>query len=175
MEVEATAGVELTPEQTLERARKAVAAWQSSVKPFQEWKAFEAAKRLEAAQLCFPNPVKSTQRFDLGGGYKLKLVYGLTYTLGDKDLVDPILNEKVLIETQVRGTLEAIEALGPVGELLANRLIKFKPELSEAEYKALSSEGATEIHAEAKKLIDTILIIKPASPQLTYEEPKAVT
>lgn len=174
MELEAIAGEQETPEQLAARRAAVIKAWLDAVTPKKEWEAYEKLKRAEATALCFPNPVKGTQRFELGGGYKLKLVHGVTYSLGDKDMVDPTLNEKVSIETQVNGTLEAIRALGNEGPFLADRLVKWKPELSATEYEALATDGASEAQKEAKKLIDSILTIKPASPQLSYEEPKTL-
>ncbi len=78
---------------------------------------------------------------------------------------------KVPIESQVNGVIDAIEALEiGGGSLLANRLIKWKPELVASEYEKLNPEF--ELDIKAKALIDSILTIKPASPQLTLEEPK---
>lgn len=158
----------ITPE-----IKAAVDAWLSAVPTLKQWKEYEAATRAEAVALCFPTPVKGTQRFDLGGGFKLKLVYGWTYTLGDKELIDPILQEKVPVDVQVNATVEAIEQLGPEAKIIVDRLIKWKPELSETEYKKLRADIPIEV--EVKKLIDSILITKPASPQLAFEEPKVAS
>jgi hypothetical protein len=55
---------------------------------------------------------------------------------------------------------------------IAERIVKWKPDLSVSEYETLAaSENETDI--KAKTLIDAILTVKPASPQLTFEPPKA--
>ncbi len=162
-----------TPEEVAERKAAAAKAWLESIEPKKQWEAYEKLKRAEVTALFFPTPVKGTQRQPLASGGNLKLVHGLTYTLGDKELVDPTLGEKVPVETQVEGVLEAIEQLGNEGPFLAKRLVKWKPELSETEYKLLGDENASEAQKEAKKLIDSILTVKPASPQLAFEPPKA--
>lgn len=155
-------------EETIEARRlRLVEEWRAAIAPKKEWEAYEKAKRSEVVAEFFATPILGTNRIALPNGEKLKLVYKLTYSLGDKDLVDPILQEKVPIDLQVKGTLDAISSLGGEGPLLAERLIKWKPELNEPEYKKLRAE--VPIEAEAKKLIDSILTASPASPQLTLE------
>lgn len=50
------------------------------------------------------------------------------------------------------------------GPGIARRLVKWKPELSETEYKALGPE--------AKAIIDTVLTTKPGTPSLSIVPPK---
>jgi hypothetical protein len=130
----------------------------------------ERLARAKVASTLFPNAHKGTQRYELGAGYKVKLQYGFTYTLGDKDLVDPATNAKVPIASQVEGIEDAIAALGNEGPMLADRLIRWKPELVESEYLKLNPEF--EIEKQVKALIDSILTVKPKSPVLELEEPK---
>lgn len=157
--------MEITPDKLAK-----LTAWRASLAPMRQWRDYEAAGRVEVANLFFPTPALGTQRIDLPGGEKLKLIFKYNYSLGNKDLVDPVLEQKVAIETQVKATLDAIASLGGEGPLLAERLIKWKPELNEPEYKKLRAE--VPIEAEAKKLLDAILVAKPATPQLEIEEPK---
>lgn len=123
----------------------------------------ERDARQAVTQMLFPNPVKGTQRYPLGNGYNVKLAYGTNYTLFEPikaaDRYDPTL-----------ALVESIEALGNEGPAIANRLFKFKIELSPSEYEALDTDFP--IQAEIKKLIDAKLTTKPASPQLDFEEPK---
>lgn len=174
MEMQAEPGAPMSPEELATKRREAFEAWQKSIQPAKDWKAYENTKRLEVFGLLFDKPTRGTNRFDFGNGYKVKLTYQLTYKLGDKELVDPVLGEKVPIETQVEGTLDAIRALGPEAALLADRLVKWEPKLSETEYYKLRED--IPIEAEVKKLIESILTITPpGSPQLAIEEPKATS
>ena len=153
-----------------ERRRIAIQDWRNAIEPAKEWQAYERAKRAEVVAVCFPSPIKGTNRFALDDGSSIKMTYSFTYTLGDKDLVDPELGEKVPIDTQVNAVLTAIEQLGPEAALLAKRLVKWKPELVETEYRKLRKD--IQLETEIKKLIDSILTVKPASPQLQLEPPK---
>lgn len=173
MEMNVEAGTPETPEEREARLAKLLENWRSAIGPKKEWTAYEATMRLEVAKEYFPSPAKGTNRVTLPTGEKLKLIYGTTYTLGNKELVDPVLQEKVPVETQVQGVLDAIEDLGPGGKLLAARLVKWKPELNEVEYKLLCAETAGPLEVEARKLIDSILTTKPASPQMEIEPVKA--
>lgn len=172
---------ETAPQTETAEARKArlVGEWLASIQPKKDWTSYEAAKRAEVVSEFFATPIVGTNRqplapYNMQGS--LKLVHKLTYSLGDKDLVDPALGEKVSIETQVDALLDAITALGQEGPLLAERLVKWKPELNEPEYKTLSKRIndnlASAIEIEAKRMLDSILTVKPASPQLEFEPPK---
>lgn len=147
-----------------------IQSWREAKFALDQWKNIEAERRAAASQAYFANPTKGTNRVELGGGYKLKLVFGYNYTLGNKDMIDPATNEKVPIAKQVEALEDAIDALGNEGPFLRERLIRWKPELVESEYLKLNPEFP--IEKEVKELIDAILTIKPASPQLTFEEPK---
>lgn len=129
----------------------------------------ERTWRGKVTATLFPTTKKGTQRYQLSGGYAVKLVQTYTYPLGDKDAVDDN-GMKFPIRKQVEAILEAISDLGPEGALLADRLVKWEPAFDNKEYEAL--DGDNPIHVAAKKLIDTILTIKPGSPQLAFEEPK---
>lgn len=160
-----------TPEEFAARRDKEILAWNADKQQLGFYKAQEAASRAAVATTLFPTPRKGTQHYELGHGYKVTLVHGLTYTLGNKDMPDPLNpGETIKVEKQVEDLQEAIANLGNEGPFLAERLIKWKPELSETEYKALDADNPT--HMQAKALIDAILTTKPASPQLTFVEPK---
>jgi hypothetical protein len=134
-------------------------------------KAVEAERdsRATVAALLFPTPTKGTQRYALAAGYSVKLVYGLDHKLGDKELVSD--GVKVPIAAQVDCLLEAIEGLGNEGPAIASRIVKWTPELSVSEYEKLDLDFP--LQAKIKALIDAILTVKPMSPQLSLEEPKA--
>lgn len=119
--------------------------------------------------LLFPEPVKGTQRYALGQGYNVKLVWDLDYKLGNPDAVSD--GAKVPIVNQVVELEDSIAAVGNIGRQLAERLIIWKPELSVSEYKKLDPTFVEQ--AEIKALIDALLTTKPKAPQLSFEEPKA--
>lgn len=159
-----------TPEEFVARRDKEIQTWLDAKPVLETAKSAEAEARAIVTKTLFPEARKGTQRYNLNGGYKIKLVYGLTYTLGDKDKVDGE-GKKVSIESQVRAVEEKIAALGAEAELLLDRLIKWKPELSGSEYEKLDGDNPTQL--AIRNLIDEVLTIKPASPQLSFEEPKA--
>lgn len=104
-----------------------------------------------------------TNNLDLGNGVTLKGVLALTYKLDSAD-----------DSARTYAAEEAIEALGNEGAFIASRLIKWKPELSVSEYKALETEGqyANATHVKIKAIIDEVLTISDASPQVSVVYPK---
>lgn len=151
-------------EELIERMRPTVNNWLGIKQQLATVTLEEKELRATITGAFFPNPSKGTQRFDLGGGYKMKLVHGYRYELGNKDA-------ETSIEAQAQTLHQQIAALGNEGPFLADRLIKWKPELVAKEYEALDMANPT--HAKAKELIEQILTVKDNSPQLTFEEPKA--
>lgn len=171
MEVEVQAGVELTPEQRAAQILEAADKWQAAKDTAKAWKDYEGQGRAYLAALAFPLPKKGTQRYALPDGRKIKLVFKWNYTLGNKDMPHPLdPQEKYPVERQVEDLQEAINQLGNEGPLLAERLIKWKPELNETEYEKLNPE--LDIEAKVKALVDAILTKKPASPTLDIEPAK---
>lgn len=86
------------------------------------------------------------ENIDTGYG-KLKITHKLNYTLGNANLVDKALD---LIEKSQEG-----------GNIIAERLVSWKPELSVREYKLLSPQQ--------KAYIDTVLTVKPGTPSVELE------
>lgn len=145
--------------------------WLNSKPALENAKQIEMDWRNKVSATLFPNPVKGTQRYDLGGGFKVKLVHGLTYSLGNKEAVDDE-GKKIAVRTQVEDLEQRIiDKFGDVGDQLIKRLISWKPELSGSEYEKLDPDNVVEL--EVRNMIDEVLTIKPASPQLAFEEPKA--
>jgi plasmid stabilization system protein ParE len=131
----------------------------------------ERDSRAKVSAMLFPTPKKGTQRYDIGSGFKVKLQHVVTYYLGDKDKEDNNGN-KITIESQVQAVEAVIvEKLDDVGAQMLKRLIRWKPELSGSEYEKLDVSNEAEAFAKAE--IAKILTIKPGSPQLAFEEPKA--
>ena len=179
MEVEAKAGVPETPEQFIIRRDAEIKSWLDKVGVLATLKPEEMEARSKVTATLFPSPKKGTQRYQLNGGYAIKLVHGTTYTLGDKNKVieTPEGQVAVTVDAQVREMLtklygHLIESGKDAAEAntICNSLVKWKPELSETAYLALDTSN--NVQATTKAIIDEILTTKPASPQLTFELPK---
>ena len=95
-------------------------------------------------------PEKGTFNQELGNGYKLKFGFKQNITLNS---------------ALVNDALAEIERTGEEGKFIAERLVKFKPELSLTEYANLSDNH--------RRIIDRIVTTKPASPTIEFVEPKA--
>jgi hypothetical protein len=105
-----------------------------------------------AFEFCPDALREGTENIELGLGYKLKSVFKISRTfVGGSDGVEAALSK--------------IEKLGAEGQFIANRLVKWKPELSIAEYKSLPDK--------IRKLIDEVIVSKEAMPSLELVEPKA--
>jgi len=132
-----------------------ILAWQEAVKTIAAAKDAEAALRKEVLKECFnfeSDEREGTENVELGNGYKLKAVFKLNRRLDNKD-------------EGVDKALTKIEKSGPEGQFVADRLVKWKPELSLSEYKKLPDKF--------KKLIDEVLTASPGTPSLELVEPKA--
>lgn len=139
----------LTPEQLRD---KAILEWLESVKTLAAAKQDEVSRRNAIVAMCFPNPTEGTNNLVLGNGYTLKCVVKYNYTM-DKD------------NAKVEAALEAIERLGDEGKFLADRIVRWTPELSVTEYRELGTKYKAEI--------DKVLTIKPGQSSLELAEPKA--
>lgn len=111
----------------------------------------EQALRAQIAQKLFAEHPKGTVRADLPNNYKLKCVKKLNFTL-DSDKTKEFMNA-------------AYATNDPAKKLLADRLVKWKPELSIKEYDDLPEDMV--------KMISPALTIKPGMPTLEIEAPKA--
>jgi hypothetical protein len=158
------------PEHFRLRRNAEIEHWLNAKPILESAKQNEMDLRTKVTATLFPAPKKGTQRYDIGGGYKVKLVHGLTYTLGDKDKLNDE-GAKVPIRKQIED-LEAaiIEKHGEAGLQLVKRLISWTPTLSGSEYEKLDADSAIEL--DVRTMISEVLTVKPASPQLTFEEPK---
>lgn len=106
---------------------------------------------------------KGTRNYELNAGYKLKAVLKLNYKLNNDE---------------VDATLDRIEEIGEEGKFIAERLVKFKPELSISEYNTLAERAQLNDASGkvAKKIIaelNKILTIEDATPSLELVPPKA--
>jgi hypothetical protein len=133
-----------------------ILAWEQAVKVLATAKDAEIALRKEVLAEAFafdPETLREgTENFELGNGYKLKAVFKVSRNLNNEDeAVDKVLAK--------------IEKTSPEGVFIAERLVKWKPELSISEYKKLPEKF--------KKLFDEVVISKEAMPVLEFIAPKS--
>ena len=133
-----------------------ILAWEAAVKELAAAKDAEAALRKEVLAEAFafdPEALREgTENFELGNGYKLKAVFKISRNLNNEnEAVDKVLSK--------------IEKTGPEGAFIAERLVKWKPELSVSEYKKLPEKF--------KKLFDEVVTSKEAMPALELVVPKS--
>lgn len=170
--VEAVAAPVETPEAFIARRNHEIQQWLDNKETAVNAVELERACRAKVTETLFPNPKKGTQRYELSGGYKIKLVHGWTYSLGIKDMPNPdVEGATIPIVKQIEDLQQAISECGNEGPILSERLIKWVPQLVPSEYEKLNVEY--EIEKKIKDMIDVLLTVKPASPQLEFEEPKA--
>lgn len=134
-----------------------ILAWRDSQAQLENAKSVEMALRRAVFEIKFPDPKEGTQRFELGNGWKLKAQFPYNYKLDPEKAED---------------TLDKIAKLSPTAAVIADRLCKWKPEVSIKEYRLLCEDKSPE-GEKARKLLDAILTITPGSPQLEIEPPKA--
>lgn len=129
----------------------AIQTWKDAQAQLAFWKDAELTARNSAIESAFSEPVDSgTMNYDLGKGYKLKAVFRENYKLEKGDAL-----EKALAK---------IEATGERGVLIAERVIRWKPELSKTEYDLMPDE--------LRAILDTVLTVEPGTPSLELVEPK---
>lgn len=134
--------------------------WDAQKTALEVAKEREMTARKAVVDFAFdPNKTSGTERIDLGGGYQAKAVKKLNYGFV-KDA------EGKLNKRAIDLALEKIEEVGgAVGELIADRLIKWTPDLSLTEYKQLDDKF--------KKIIDKVIVTTEGAPTLEIIAPKA--
>lgn len=128
-----------------------MAAWVQAETKLQEVKLDEMLLRKAVFEVKFPNIQEGTHRVPLANGYQLKAVGKLNYKLANK-------------QGETEKVLEELEKTGNKGAFLADRLVKWSPELSITEYRQLDPQYKT--------IIDKVLTVTPGAPTLEIEEPK---
>lgn len=110
----------------------------------------EMAARKDAFAAIFPDVPKGTHYVDLPGGWRIKGVRKVDYKI-DAD--------------EVEAMLDALRGTGNEGVFIADRIVKFKPDLSVSEYEGLVSDTY-------RKIVDRVLTTKDASPEFALVPPK---
>lgn len=136
----------------------AIIDWQNTKNALKALIELEREKRATLYKNLFPNNVDTTETVDLPNGYKFKAKGTLNYKLEFSTKEDGAKN--------LDAAIDAIEKIGNEGTFIAERLVKWKPELSVSEYKALAADSPI------KKIIDGVLTITPGSPELELVPPK---
>lgn len=126
-------------------------AWKDASETLDKAKQVEMDLRRAVFEVKFPGHGEGTTRVPLANGYHLKAVGKMNYNLANK-------------EGETEGALTKLAAAGPEGAFIADRLVKWTPELSITEYRKLAPHYKT--------IIDTVLTIKPGAPTLEIEAPK---
>lgn len=159
------------PQLTVEQRNALIRSWIDAKSSRKTAEDHEMGLRTNVAGVLFPKPSKGTQRYNLGNGYAVKMVYKLNYKLGDVETVNAA-GDKIPVNVQVEEMMDEIEKIGNEGQFLVDRLIKTSYSLSESEYAKLDMSNPS--HKAIKAAIDKLLTISPATPALEFEEPKPV-
>lgn len=123
--------------------------WEQAKTELDNWKIKELELRTKLVEENFINE-DGTQNLELGGGWKLKAVIKTNYSFTSKEALDK--------------QLDKLERLGPEGKFVAERIVTYSPKLSLSEYKKLDNKF--------KKIIDEVVVTKPAAPTLELVAPK---
>lgn len=135
---------EITPEQVLTQ-------WEKAKTEAAKWKDIENQLRVHYVEMVSnPNKLEGTENIELQNGYKAKIVKK---------------QNRNVDQEKVNDALDQIENTGEAGKLIAERLIKWKADLSKTEYDLLSDAH--------RKIIDTVITVTPGTPTLEIVAPKS--
>lgn len=128
--------------------------WMQAQSELERAKAAELQARIAIVDMLFPQIAAfgGAQKLDLGKGYAIIGEKGMNYTF-DRD------------DAKVHSVLNNIRATHPNGAKTCQDVVAWKPRLREAKFNLAP--------VEARKAIETVIIIKPATPSLTLIKPKA--
>lgn len=151
-----------TPEWLAERDRL-LAKWEADKAALEKAKADEMESRKAFVKFAFDNEkLEGTERIELNNGYQAKAIKKLNYCL-----VSPI--EGVSVVDAVDLALTEIEALGPEGKFIADRIVKWSADLSVSEYRKLDEIPNGE---KIKSIIDRVVETREGAPTLEIVPPK---
>lgn len=124
-----------------------IASWLGAKKELADKKAAEATLRASVMESWHdPSKEEGTENYETHGG-KLTIVNALEYKMSDKNSVD--------------AALKLIAQRTPEGAFVANRLVKWVPELVIKEYRLLAKED--------KDIIDKVITTKPKAAQVSFK------
>lgn len=116
------------------------------------------ARKLAVMFMHDPSKSGTTENVELGGGYKATMKVPVRYGFIQNA-------EGKTDKARIEKALSKIEKTGQAGELIAERLVKWTPELSLTEYKQLPDNF--------RKIIDDVIVTSEGTPTLEIKEPKA--
>lgn len=136
-------------------------AWLDAKKKLDEAKAAEATLR-DALMANYHDAAieAGTENVPVNGG-NLKIINALDYKFIDPEHMTPRDPQKDLRSAASKMLNELVNFIGEGGGFIADRLVKWVPEISVSEYKKLTPEQ--------RKIVDTVLETKPKSPQVSWE------
>lgn len=139
---------------------KLLVLWQQKKDAIETAKSAEMELRKYIVNRAFPQKHEGTNTLELGGGYELKANVKFNYRLADNVLVEATLNE--------------IEKVGNEGQFIADRLVSWTPNFLLTEYRALQeqAEKGSQQAKDILKLVEKMLTITDAAPELKIKEPK---
>lgn len=124
--------------------------WEQSKSDLEVAKLAEMDQRKLVVAFAFdPNKEKGTERIPLENGYELKAVKKINYNVNQET---------------VNAVLDELEAQGDEAKFIAERVIKWKAELSVSEYNDLSDKY--------KAIIDKCVTTSDGAPTLEIVPPK---
>lgn len=135
-----------------------LAAWEASKNALDRAKADEMeARKAFVAFASDEDKREGTERLALANGYEAKVVKKLNFTFKSP-------NPELSVADAVDAALSKLEALGDEGRFVAQRLVKWTPDLSVSEYRKLDERF--------KAIIDEVIETKDAAPSLEIVAPK---
>jgi hypothetical protein len=127
-----------------------ILAWKSDADELAALKAREGQRRAELVEIFFKDAPVGTTTVDLGEGYTLACEKKINFK------VDPV---------KGKAAEAALRKLGEAGQLIADRIFKWKPDLSVREFKALDKKQLA--------IVSPAVTESPATPSIELREPKA--
>lgn len=132
-----------------------IADWQQKANQAAALKEAELIARNKLVAFLFEDTTDKagTENIDIGQGYKLKLTFAQNLSVPTAD------NAKA-----VREVIEQLNSKGDDGKFIAERLFKWKPEISKSEYKTLAPS--------MRRIVDKVVTTKAAQPTVEIVAPK---
>lgn len=137
--------------------------WESIKKTLAVFKDDEMELRKLAVEFLktdIEEPKTGVNNVDLGGGYTAKVGLKLNYKLEGN-------NE------QIESILDKIETCGNEGKFIAERLVRWKADLSVTEYKDLQEQAkSSAVSKQILTILNEIVVTDDGAPTLDIKEPR---